>query len=528
MYNTQTKRFFLTPAMIWFFIVFIIAVVLRCIAWSNTAVITPDGAAYIFQAKAIFYGQWNDIRDCGAGFKFFTVYPFLIAAFYHVFPDWVIAGRAVNFTFGVATIFPLYLLLRQFFDYRISALTTLIVAVSPFFVGTSVDVLRDPTYWLFAMTGLYLFTVSMKGDHRLLLFFSSLFFLLAAWTKHEAIILPAVSFIYLLWKDRHIAKIFIFLSPVVAIVALAFIIAGFMNTAVSELNKVDVFVVGFLNTFSSYVVLSNELGMLEKSIDGQTQSILKFFLREAQMNIWLVALGMLINRLLEASLYVLIIPFMIGFAQLKKIKDDPRLIYFLLLAAAVLSALYLFVIQTWGLQYRYMAIFTLSSIVFAGVGLESVVKWFRSRYPLKETLVIAILACLMLLSSLPKNMTARDADKIVFKEIGEFTARHEAGNSRVISVSSPMEIQRWISFYANLNYQGAVCPEASEQTSWEIFAKQETLVEQLKQRNIRYFLWTEKTWSGRSMDAERHLKNLKKLGAWEHQDTGKMILYEVI
>ena len=91
-----------------------------------------------------------------------------------------------------------------------------------------------------------------------------------------------------------------------------------------------------------------------------------------------------------------------------------------------------------------------------------------------------------------------------------------------------MEIQRWISFYANLNYQGAVCPEASDQTSWEIFAKQKTLVEQLKQRNIRYFLWTEKTWSGRGVDVDGHLENLKKLGAWEHQDTGKMILYEVI
>lgn len=524
----QARGYFFTPAMIWFIIVFIIAIVLRCIAWSNTAVITPDGAAYIFQAKAIFYGQWNDIGDCGAGFKFFTVYPFLIAAFYHVCPDWVIAGRAVNFTFGVATIIPLYLLLRQFFDYRISALTALIVAVSPFFVGTSVDILRDPLYWFLAMMGLYLFTVCMKDDHRLLLFLSSLFFLLAAWTKHEAIILPAVSFIYLLWKDRHIAKIFIFLSPIVAIVALAFIIAGFMNTAVSELNKVDVFVVGFLNTFSSYAALSSELGVLEKSIDGQTQSILKFFLREAQMNIWLVALGMLINRLLEASLYVLIIPFMIGFAQLKKIKDDPRLIYFLLLAAAVLSALYLFVIQTWGLQYRYMAIFTLSSIVFAGVGLESVVKWLSGRYKLKETLVVAILACLMLLSSLPKNLAARDPDKIVFKEIGEFMVHYEGGKNQAISISSPMEIQRWISFYANLNYQGAVCPEASEQTSWEMFAKQKTLVEQLKQRNIRYFLWTEKTWSGRRLDVAGHLDYLKKLGTWEHQDTGKMILYEVI
>lgn len=524
----QGRGYFFTPAMIWFFIVFIMAVVLRCIAWSNTVVINPDGAAYIFQAKAIFYGQWNDIGDCGAGFKFFTIYPFLIAAFYNIFPDWVIAGRAINFTFGVATTIPLYLLLRQFFDYRISTLTTLIVAVSPFFVGTSVDILRDPVYWFLSMMGLYLFTVCMKDENRLFLFLSSLFFLLAAWTKHEAIVLPAVSFIYLLWKDRHIKKIFIFLSPVIAFVALAFMIADFMNTAISELNKVDVFVVGFLNTFSSYVVLGNELGVLEKSLDGQTQPILKFFLREAQMNIWLVALGMLMNRLLEASIYVLIIPFMIGFAQLKKIKNDPRLIYFLFLAAAVLLALYLFIIQTWGLQYRYVAIFTLSSIVFAGIGLETVVKWLSARYKLRETLVIVILACLMLLSSLPKNMTARDPDKIVFKEIGEFMVRYEGGNNRVINVSSPMEIQRWISFYTNLNYQGAICPEASEQTSWEIFAKQKTLVEQLKQRDIKYFLWTEKTWSGRNMDVDEHIEYLKKLGAWEHKDTGKMILYEVI
>ena len=88
----QSRGYFLTPAIIWFFIVLIIAVVLRCMAWSNTSVITPDGAAYIFQAKAIFYGQWHDIADCGAGFKSFPAYPFLIAAFYHVFPDWVIAG----------------------------------------------------------------------------------------------------------------------------------------------------------------------------------------------------------------------------------------------------------------------------------------------------------------------------------------------------------------------------------------------------------------------------------------------------
>jgi len=524
----QSRRLLLTPAIIWFSITFIIAVFLRCLAWSNTAVITPDGAAYIFQAKAIFYSQWKDISDCGMSLKFLTGYPFLIAAVYHVFPDWVIAGRAVNFAFGIATIIPLYLLLRQFLDYRISALTTLIVAVSPFFVGTSVDILRDPLYWFLAVTGLYLFTVCMKDDHRLFLFLSSLFFLLAAWTKHDGLILLAASFIYLLWQDRHIAKIFIFMLPVFAVVALTFIFAGLLNTTISKLNKVDVFVVGLFNIFSSYAALGSELGVLVKSIDGQTQAILKFFLQEAQMNVWLVALGTLMNRLLEASMYVFLIPFMIGFAQLKKIKEDPRLIYFLLLALFILSALYLYVIQTWGLQYRYTAIFTLSSIAFAGIGLETVVKWLSDRYQLKETLIIILLACMMLFFSLPKNMTARDSDKIVFKEIGEFVVIHEGVQNRGISVSAPMEIQRWISFYANLNYQGAVCPEASEQTSWEMFPSQENLVEQLKQRNIKYFLWAEKSWSERSTKIDGEIEYLKKLGVWRHNDTGKMILFEVI
>jgi len=368
----------------------------------------------------------------------------------------------------------------------------------------------------------------MKDDHRLFLFLSSLFFLLAAWTKHDGLILLAASFIYLLWQDRHIAKIFIFMLPVFAVVALTFIFAGLLNTTISKLNKVDVFVVGLFNIFSSYAALGSELGVLVKSIDGQTQAILKFFLQEAQMNVWLVALGTLMNRLLEASMYVFLIPFMIGFAQLKKIKEDPRLIYFLLLALFILSALYLYVIQTWGLQYRYTAIFTLSSIAFAGIGLETVVKWLSDRYQLKETLIIILLACMMLFFSLPKNMTARDSDKIVFKEIGEFVVIHEGVQNRGISVSAPMEIQRWISFYANLNYQGAVCPEASEQTSWEMFPSQENLVEQLKQRNIKYFLWAEKSWSERSTKIDGEIEYLKKLGVWRHNDTGKMILFEVI
>lgn len=523
----RDKGLLLPPSMIWFTIVFIIAVALRCVAWSNTALMSPDGVLYIAQAKAIYYGQWDIIASC-AGFRQLSIYPFFIAAVYNFSPDWVVAAKAINFVFGVATIVPLYLLLRQFFDYRISTAATLIVAVSPFFVSVSVDILRDPIYWFFLALGLYLFIARIKDDNRLFLLLSSLSFLLATWTRIESIVIYAISFGYVLCKDRDFKKIIIFLSPVIALIAIAIVVVHLMKSSINDLHRIDYVVSILSNSFSRYSELRSELRELEKGIDGQANEMLKLFLSEARMNMWLIALGMLINRVLETFVYILIIPSIFGFGKIKRIKEDPRLIYFLLLAATSLLTLYVFIMQKWVLEYRYVALFTLPSIVFAGVGLECIVKWFNARYKFKETLVLLFLVCMIVLSTLPKNMTHRNLDKIVFKEIGEFIVEREAGNHQQISVSAPVGIQRWVLFYANLNYQGAICHEPSAQTSWEIFAKQDSLIEQLKCRNIKYFLWTEKTWSAKNINVKKHIKFLKELRRWEHTDTGKMILYEVI
>ena len=177
--STAVNKFYnwasrLTPEKISFLGVFLIAVALRLIAWSNTPVIAPDGVLYISQAQAIFYGQWAEIARC-SGLDRLSDYPFLIAAFYNVFSDWIIAGKVINFIFGVATIIPLYFLLRQFFDYKISALTTLIIAVNPFFVSTSVEILREPIYWFFSVLGFYFFTGGMDKNRRNFVFCSIVF-----------------------------------------------------------------------------------------------------------------------------------------------------------------------------------------------------------------------------------------------------------------------------------------------------------------------------------------------------------------
>jgi predicted membrane-bound mannosyltransferase len=516
-----------TPETAWVLLIILIAIALRCVSWLNTPVIILDGVFYAAQAKAIFYGQWDIIDKCG-GFARLSIYPFLMAAFYNIFSDWIIAGKAINFIFGVAIIIPLYFLLRQFFDYKISALTSLIIAVNPFFVSSSVEIIREPIYWFFSVLGLYFFTVCIKKENQLFLLLSSISFLLAAWTRIEAILFFAVSFGYLLFKDRNIRKIIIFVSPAIIVSIGVILLTCLKDVSSDELHRGNEVFKRLTNLFSRYSTIRGELKELAGGMDGKTQVALKLFLADARTNIWLIALGKLANKILETVFYPLFIPVLIGLCKFRKIKEDPRIIYFMLLVISSLLVLYLYVFEYFILQGRYVTLFILPSFVFAGFGFYVAIEWLKNRFKLKEHLVIIVLAFIMVLCTLPKNIQENRADKLVYKEIGEFIIKQEGGNQRAINVSASVATQRWISFYANINYEGAICHEASSRSSWDLFAKEDSLISQLKRRNMKYFLWTEKTLSKKNVDINKHSKHLKELGRWRHSNTGEMILFEVL
>ncbi|MBN1474653.1 MAG: hypothetical protein JW914_08565, partial [Syntrophaceae bacterium] len=242
----------------------------------------------------------------------------------------------------------------------------------------------------------------------------------------------------------------------------------------------------------------------------------------------IIALGTLINRILETFFYPLFVPVLIGFGMLRKIKEDPRIFYFTLLVMSSLLVLYFSIFYIWVLEPRYIALFILPSMIFAGFGLEFIIKWSRRIFRVNRLLVIIVLACIMVLSTFPKNSKYRHFDKLVYKEISEFIIKQEGESKRAINVSASVATQRWISFYTNINYGGVMCYESSFSNSWELFAEEDSLIRQLKRRNMKYFLWTEKTWSNNNVDIMKYDKSLKELGRWYHYDTGEMILFEVM
>ncbi|MBN1684724.1 MAG: hypothetical protein JW855_04760, partial [Gammaproteobacteria bacterium] len=242
----------------------------------------------------------------------------------------------------------------------------------------------------------------------------------------------------------------------------------------------------------------------------------------------IIALGTLINRILETFFYPLFVPVLIGFGKLRKIKEDHRIFYFTLLVISSLLVLYFSIFYIWALEPRYIALFILPSMIFAGFGLELIIKWSIRIFRVNKLLVIITLACLMVLATFPKNSKYRHFDKIVYKEISEFIIGQEGESQEPINVSASIGTQGWISFYTNLNYKGTICHKPSMQNCWELFAEDDYFIQQLKRRKIKYFLWTEKTWSNKHLDLMKHDKYLKELGRWKHYDTGEMILFEVI
>ena len=499
---------------------------IRLFSFHYTYIINNDGVLYIHQARAIYYGLWNSVLNCSMGYL--SNYSIFIVIAYKIFGDWVIAAKSVSLFFGTLTLVPLYFLLDRFFRKEITLLATLIFALIPFFIDRSVDVVRDPVYWFFSALGLYLFVSQIEKKNYLYLILSSLCFLMAAWARIEAILFLLASFIFIFFvrQNRKIERISIFAIPIVFLLLLS--LSGFMilNMNLNNLHRANEITSKFSAPMIAYNALRANLAELMNQPLGDN---LPAFLQKARNLVWLIALGTLIKYAITAYFYPFFLILIIGIGGIwGRLKEDRRILYLTCTAILALALLYMHTMHTWYIVHRFFAIFILPSFIFIGFGLEKVVFFFRSRFSLNKSIALSIVCLLILACSLPKNLRQNEADKVVFKEIGKLIAERE-GNDEEILVAAPHLI-RWISFYANVRYKGAPCPEKNYDIENIIGKNYGEFVKNLKSRGIKYFLWEEKYWPKEStyLINDGNMKDFIKLGTWDHPDTGNLILFMVM
>ncbi len=512
----------------WFWAIFFLGLCLRGWALYSTVLINPDGALYIFQAKAIFNFQWHILNSCSLSFV--SVHSILIA-FAHLFiRDWILSAQLISFIFSTATLIPLYLYCRCFCDESIALLTLLIAALNPVMCSNAGEVVRDPTFWFFIAFGLY-FTVRYfdHSDRNYLLVLSCTAFALAAWARIEAILLLCLTPVILVFlgKKGIWRRLLSYCLPISIIAGIAIFLIVAYKIPIQSILRLGNFDQRVAGSVINYKYIAAEI---EHLTQASTSERLSFFLPEVKNHIWLIGLGTMLNRALEAFFYPFVIFLVTGLWQYPK-RPCTKVHYRYALTTTICAffLLYLHLLNAWIMEYRFMMLLMIPAIPFFGAGIQWWLKFVVNKWSINQSNVIAIAAGLMVLTAVPKNIQTRDPDKIVFRNIAE-TARSMTPINEPVLISSSIHTHQLLTLYANIDLDNPLCHDVRIKNSWSKYSSNiDLMIQDLKTRNIHFFLYEEKNWPLPNFDTDRLLNrtDLLMIGHWKHRDTGLMKLYKI-
>lgn len=510
--------------------VLVLGLALRIYSAAVRCIINPDGAQYIFQASAIFTAKWSDLLSCKL--TYVTPLPFFIAAAFGVFRDWIIAAQVVNVLFGWATLFPLFFLLRRFTDRTVSIFTVLIFALMPVFVEGSSNVIRGPMFWFCLCMGMLMFVRqwdqnTKAGRFRIDIVLSSLFFLIATWTRIEGVALFVASALYLLISkdDLRAQRVLIFLSPVI-LIGLAAVIA------VSASGKDPATVLRLQNIISEPVQFLSryrDLNSKIASVYSREHGTYSEFLHRTREILGFIPLVSIVYNVMEGIFYPFALIFFIGFSGLvRRYRQNRRIGYLLCLSLAGLIVLYVHMLHTWIIDYRFLAICLFPGCIIMASGVENIMRFLHDRRRWQRGTAIGVLSTFLILFGLPKSLKPEEQDKIAYRQAAKMIAQRK-DSDQVFRVGAvrPSRAFEWVLLYAHRKDSILPCAKgmiANIPESYDRFVKQ------LDKVDMRYFFYEERFWPKKRFDliASPYRQDFHVLGEWRHPDSKSLMLIERI
>jgi 4-amino-4-deoxy-L-arabinose transferase-like glycosyltransferase len=451
----------------------------------------------------------------------------MIAGCYALIHDWILSARLISLVFGTALLVPLYLILKEWVRDESAVLCLLVFAVTPVLVSNSAELVRDPICWFFLASGICA-VIRQGKTHASWLLLASFCFLAAAWARIEAVLFLAVTLGFLICHKPKISRILIFLSPLVVLLIFSIAALMFSSIPLNDLHRGHEIAGKFIEPIRQYQIMAKSLKTLNWS---SPNPFMEFFLPEARNLIWLIALGTLLNRFLEAFFYPFVVLYVLGICGFyRKIRLDARLLYLAVLTVSILAVLYMHTLQTWMLYYRFFGIVMIPASVLCAFGLETLLKSFSQKFNLRQAAVFLTLFLVIIAVSLPKNLKPPDADKSVFVQIGQ-TVFDNLPAAAPARIATSRHTQIWVSFYANLKRPETLTCPLDVTRCWESFPDDPIQFKKhLRQNRLDFLLWEEKRWPFLHFTpSDPDLGGFyRELGRWEHRDTGKMILFAVI
>ena len=146
--DSDRKTSFFNDRYIW--ILLIISISVRIYLGFFTYVIKNDSVAFIQNAKYFADGDFLS----GLRHDFHPLYSFLMAVLYKAIPDMELSGTIVSISFGTLTVIVFYLIGKSVFGRKVSFVSSVVLALHPYAVRFSVDIISESTYFFFFISAL--------------------------------------------------------------------------------------------------------------------------------------------------------------------------------------------------------------------------------------------------------------------------------------------------------------------------------------------------------------------------------------
>jgi len=177
---------------------------LRAIGFVTDYVIKLDGITYAWIGESFAKGDF--IKGLRGVFP--PVYPMLIGLFHVVIPDIELAGRLVSFVFGVLLIYASFIFAKRFFDEKEALWISFFVAIHPYLVKFSSEVLSESVATFLFVVSIFLFYKGWLEDRVTDIALSGAMLGLTYLTRPEYIVFFAPMGLILLWKKKYAKTLF--------------------------------------------------------------------------------------------------------------------------------------------------------------------------------------------------------------------------------------------------------------------------------------------------------------------------------
>jgi len=176
-------------------LIFVLGFILRLVAAINLSV-KADDMVHVNHAVNFLLAQKLVIYHQSAGLWFaFT------DSMYRLFGPTQLTSRAAALIFGSFSVFPLFILTRQFFNMKVALISVFLLAIAPFHIKNTIGEM-DVMAMFFVLSAMAFFVIATKRKKHSLFLLSGLFLGIAIYVKTYPLLFAPSFLLYFVYVQR--------------------------------------------------------------------------------------------------------------------------------------------------------------------------------------------------------------------------------------------------------------------------------------------------------------------------------------